>query len=200
MKALLIFVSALLLQQTAFAKKGELPDKADYIVPTTPELVPYSRFKIKIIAPYLGDVTKSIAYVFPPELTGMENYEVRLQRVGATNTWESPELTAVCTEYDKTFSCNVYVKKITPPIVEEAAVQKSAFLQLAQARGCGGSAVALNQMASSEFTGTFIDESALTGFLKNKGLNDQEFNMQLAVAKTFACSEPIGGILSYEFK
>lgn len=198
MKTLLILLSLVLLQQPAFAEKDKLPDEADYVVPTTPELVPYSRFKIKIVAPYTGDFTNSISYIFPAELTGVENQEVRFQRVGASNTWDSPEMTAVCTEYSKTFSCNVNVKKVEEPIVTESNVQKSAFFQLAQARGCGGGVISFN--ARSEFTGTFIDEAMLTGFLKNKGVSDQQFDAQMSVAKAFACSEPIGGILSYEFK
>ncbi len=196
MKALLVLVSILLVEQTAFAKKGELPEEADYIVPTSPELVPYSRFKLKIDAPYTGDSSKSITYVFPAELTGVENYTITLSRVGDSNTWESPELTAVCVESGTLFSCNVYVKKAAPPLAQESSVIKSRAFQFAQSRNCGGSFLAM----SSEFSGTFIDESAVTGFLKNKGLSEPEFQAQLGVAKAFACSEPIGGILSYEFK
>lgn len=200
MKVLLVFLSVVLLQQTALAKKGDLPEEADYMVPTSPEMVPYSRFKLKIETPYLGDATKSISYVFPAELTGVANYKITLNRVGDTNTWESPEVTAVCTESGELFSCNIYVKKAAPAVIEQQFITKFNAFQLAQARGCGAQMMALNAQPDTEFDGTFINATNVTNFLSGKGLSDQDFQLQLGVAKAFACSEPIGGVLSYEFK
>lgn len=197
MKTTLLLVSILLLQQTAFAK-GEIPDEADYVVPTTAELVAYSRFKIKIQKPYLGDVTDTIAYTFPAELTGVENQVVTLTRIGKTNNWESPEMTAACTESEDLFSCNIYLKKQIEPAAENInfpfhaplafPVVKANNMIFGKANKCGSAMVM-----------SFIDPQNVEDFLIASGMTGDLLDMKLSVAKSFRCSEP-AGILSYEFK
>jgi hypothetical protein len=196
MKTVLLFVSVIFLQQTVFAK-GSIPDNADYVVPTPAELVEHSRFKVKIEKPYVGDASDTISYMFPAELTGVENQVITLKRIGKTNNWESPEMTAACTESDDVFSCNMYIIKQTEPIVEKINFPFASSLDLsvlksnktfAKAHKCGA------VMAMS-----FIDPQNVQNFLNTAGFSGDILDKKLAVSNSFACSEP-AGILSYEFK
>lgn len=200
MKVILVFLSALLLQQTAFAKKGDIPSEADYVVPTTPDLVPYSRFKVKIQQAYSGDTSDTIAYEFPADLTGIEGQIITLKRIPNTNEWEAPEMTASCTESNELFSCNIYLVKTEEPISDEASFQsvpflnntiaKSSIFAKANFSGCGGSVQTMS---------SFVKEENVSKFLTGSGFKGDVFDKKMSVAKAFACSEP-AGILSYEFK
>lgn len=197
MKTLTLFLFTALFLQNAFAKKGEIPTEADYVVPTPKELVAHSRFKIKIQLPYEGSSTQTISYTFPPELTGIVDHVITLKRVGTSNDWESPEMTAACTESDEVFSCNIYlVKKIVEPVIEQNKVIQNSF-QLLAARGCGANSIAFNNFSPSMTS--FIDQANVEAFLKGSGFTGDVLSAKMAVARSFVCSEP-AGILSYEFK
>lgn len=110
-----IFLLFLLLANQGFAK-GAPETQADYIVPVAANLVPYSRFKVDIVKPYIGDATKEISYIFPKELTGDPALQVNMKLVSMdTNLnlseWDSPEMSATCTADDERVTCNMYVKK-----------------------------------------------------------------------------------------
>lgn len=103
----LIFVSAI-----SFARGGAPETEADYIVPTPPEYVPYSRFKVKIVDRFEGPQTQKISYIFPEFLIGEADRLITFTRIpGTENSWTSPELDAHCTVTDDDFSCNIYVHK-----------------------------------------------------------------------------------------
>jgi hypothetical protein len=188
------------------AKDGKIPTEADYVVPTTADLVKFSRFKIKISVPYEGQSTSVISYVFPPELTGTPNKVVTLTRDSFDkNTWSSDEMTASCTESGELFSCNIYLKKEVAPIVVPENVIKNAFTSLTQSQfQCGGksslafASAGIKNVNNSFFTSAFIDSANVENFLKDSGVTGEELTQRMAVAQAFACSEP-AGFLSYEF-
>lgn len=144
---------------------------AEYIVPTPPELVPYSRFLVKIVAPYHGPNTQEISYEFPPELTGEPGKVIRLTPDVSQNlVWKSPEMIAACTTLHEIFSCNVHLEK--------ANIQS------------------LSSRAPVAASG--LDKQRALDFLKNQGLSTEEFNNRSAVLDHFHGGEP-AGILTYEF-
>lgn len=170
----------------AVAKGGNhVPQFADYIVPTTPELVPHSRFKVRINAPYQGDTTQLISYTFPLELTGEPGLTVNLKKVAGTdNNWESPEMKAYCTTLEDTFSCNLHFVKTQT--AKPAFFKSAALGSFTTQAACANSSVAL------------IDMMNVKAFLEKSGSTGVQLEQKLAVVQSFKCSEP-AGILSYEF-
>lgn len=112
MKKTTLTILIILFNLSAFARGGGPETEADYIVPTPPEFVPYSRFKVKIVESFKGPETQRISYVFPEFLVGQADRVVSLTRIpGTENSWTSPELNAHCTVTGDEFSCNIYVNK-----------------------------------------------------------------------------------------
>ncbi len=112
MKILILSLLICIFSNTVFAKNGEPDSKAIYIVPTLPEYVEYSRFEVKIIKPYMGDYTQTIAYVFPEILTGDPNLVLEFKRIpGTKNNWENDQMLAHCTTLGDSFSCNISFKR-----------------------------------------------------------------------------------------
>ena len=95
-----------------FAKGPE--STAHYVVPVEePELVPYSRFEVEIIKPYMSEGTELISYKLPELLVGVKGgQQVNLTRIPESlNSWKSDEITAHCTDINEFFSCNIHVNK-----------------------------------------------------------------------------------------
>lgn len=114
MKNLFILVLVLSFSTQLLARGGKPDTKADYIVPTPSEFIPYSRFKVKIVDRFEGDHTQKISYIFPEFLVGEAERVISLLRVpGTKNSWTSPELDAHCVLIRDDFSCNIYGKKNT---------------------------------------------------------------------------------------
>jgi hypothetical protein len=112
MKKLIHTLILLTLSLSASARGGTPDTEADYIVPTTPEFVSFSRFKVTIVDRFEGPHTQKISYVFPEFLVGEENRVFTLNRIpGTENSWSGDELDAHCTLNGDDFSCNIYVKK-----------------------------------------------------------------------------------------
>ncbi len=168
MRIILFSIMSLLCFANSSYAKGPV-EWAEYIVPTPPELVQYSRFLVKINAPYRGQGTQEISYTFPEELTGVADQAIVLQPSPTQpNFWESPEMTASCTILDDIFSCNMYLKKST----------------------------AVSPLFAT--SSTLFDKNRAREFLKNKGLSAEEFEKRSAVLDHFHGGEP-AGILTYEF-
>jgi|GEM_PF-6695555 len=112
MKKINLLVLALFISPFLFARGGGPDTEADYIVPTAPEFVPFSRFKVKIVDRFEGPQTQKISYIFPEFLVGEPDKVVSLKRIpGTENSWTGPELDAHCTLNGDDFSCNIYVHK-----------------------------------------------------------------------------------------
>lgn len=112
MKKFIILTISLIISQTLFARGGAPETEADYIVPTSPEFVPFSRFKVKIVDRFEGPHTQKISYIFPEFLVGEADRVMTLTRIpGTENSWTGPELDAHCTVTGDDFSCNIYVHK-----------------------------------------------------------------------------------------
>lgn len=194
-----IFITLLVVHLQSSASGNTAPDTADYTVPTTAELVPYSRFKVKIVNPYSGDDSQTISYIFPADLTGIENQTITLKRIAGTNNWESPEMTASCVESGELFSCNIYLTK-KQSAIKTASTKNFAAHAFASsfAKGCNNNALALS-MNSTDSSRLFFNPDDVETFLKKSGFEGDVLTKKLAVARAFSCSEP-AGILSYEFQ
>lgn len=97
---------------STFARRGQPETEADYIVPTAPQYVAFSRFKVQIIDRFEGPQTQKISYIFPEFLVGKKDQLITLTRITNTeNSWTSPQIDASCTVFDGDFSCNIRVKK-----------------------------------------------------------------------------------------
>jgi hypothetical protein len=113
MKNLIKIFLCLAILPTTFARRGAPETEADYIVPTPPEYVAFSRFKVKIVDRFEGDHTQKISYIFPEFLVGEADRVITFKRVPNTkNSWTSPELNAECAVFGDEFSCNIYVNKM----------------------------------------------------------------------------------------
>lgn len=107
-----ILLSVLLISFTSQARRGAPETEANYIVPTPPEFLPFSRFKVEIVDRFEGPQTQKISYVFPEFLVGEANRVITLTRIPNTeNSWTAPEMNAFCTVFDGEFSCNIVLKK-----------------------------------------------------------------------------------------
>lgn len=108
----IIFLLSIVLSLSCFARGGGPDTEADYIVPTPPEYMPYSRFKVDIVDRFEGAHTQKISYIFPEFLVGEANRVVEFSRIpGTDNSWSSPEMEAHCFVFGDEFSCNIIVKK-----------------------------------------------------------------------------------------
>ena len=154
-------------------------DFAEYIVPTPPELVGYSRFEVGIVKSYSGQSSTEISYIFPKLLTGDPALVVKFQRTGTesgpTTHWDSDVMEAVCTDNGKRISCNIYLKK-----APEFAT-KTAF-----------------GFTQAQFLTPLLNSSGAIDFINKSGLSPEAQAAQLAVLDKFMSSEP-GGILSYDY-
>jgi hypothetical protein len=167
----------------SFAKGADTT--AEYIVPTSPDLVPYSRFQVEIVKPYTGDASTEISYIFPKELTGDPALQVNFKLVemdaeNKVSRWDAKEMTAVCTDNGEDVKCNMYLKKITPMF------RQSRMLQLAN-------------LNFSSLRGTpVLDATKAVDFIKNSGFSKDVMDAKLSVLDKFLSSEP-AGILSYSY-
>ena len=136
MKKLIQLTLIVIFSLSTFARSGKVDSEASYIVPTVPELVPHSRFKIKIIDGYKGPETQRISYVFPEQLIGEANKVISFTRIKNTmNSWTSPELNAHCTADEYDFSCNIYINKANElnPLTVEQSISNLQLLNLPEA-------------------------------------------------------------------
>ncbi len=108
----LFFVGFILNLNAVYAKD------ALYIVPTDPDLVAFSRFKMKIVTPYESPQTQKIAYEFPEILAGQKNKVIEFTKVpGTENNWQANEAQALCSTEAQIFYCNIHLNKtLTAPI------------------------------------------------------------------------------------
>lgn len=108
------FLAFSLISSLSALARGGAPDtEADYIVPTPPEFVPFSRFKVKIVDRFEGDHTQKISYIFPEFLVGEADRVISLKRIPNTkNSWEGLQAKAHCTVQGDDFSCNIILKKL----------------------------------------------------------------------------------------
>ncbi len=186
----LIALLSVLNPKRSSADNLNLPDHAEYTVPTTADLVEHSRFKIEILKPYTGQSSSAISYVFPAELVGLENHIVNFTRVGNTNEWESPEMTASCMEIDNLFSCNIYLVK--KPLPEATTLPLNSFVDMFSQN------LSTASFSCSDNLHSFVNPNNVIQFLSASGFEGDVFDKKLAVAQAFSCSEP-AGILFYEF-
>ncbi len=172
-KTIWVLILSFITSSLVHARGGGPDTEGDYIVPSPPHLVPYSRFKVQIVDRYQGPDTQKISYIFPEILTGEPARVVSLTRIPNTvNSWTSPELDAHCVVVDNDFSCNIYVHTSTTSSKSNAP--------------CGGT---LSQKALSM-------NDAIAN-LPRLGLSDVEVTAYSEVVQSFFCGEP-GGILFYD--
>ncbi len=177
MKTSLTLFTLLVFCSFVHARRGEPETEADYIVPTAPQYVAYSRFKVKIVDRFEGPETQKISYIFPEFLVGEAYRVITFKRIkGTENSWTSPELDAQCAVVGDEFTCNIY---------------GSNFLQGNQKNsGCIISAKELGTESS------FSRERALN-HLPNLNLSAAEFKGLSGVINSFFCQEP-RGFLTYD--
>lgn len=188
MKLGFYFLPVILFISNPTLAKGETDSDtfAEYTVPTSADLIDFSRFHVKINQPYIGDASNTLSYTFPEELTGNPPLTVNLKRIpGTKNSWESPELTAHCTTVDDWFSCNIYLNKSVPK-----ANKSMSLVDL-----FNGAAITKTPLASST---PFINKQKVIDFLTQNAVSAQSLQQQIDVLDQFLSSEP-AGILSYEF-
>lgn len=159
---------------------------AIYIVPTPPELVPYSRFEVPIVQSYSA-TSKEISYIFPKELTGDPALQVDFQLIEMdqqtkASRWDSPWMEALCTDDGETVNCNIYVKKVPMKRLQTFA------------RGLGLAQLGLESRAVTPL----INSAKAIDFINNSGLTADVIDAKLKVLDKFLSSEP-GGILSYDY-
>ena len=135
MKNLMILILSLITITSVFARRGQPETEADYIVPTPPQFVEFSRFKVKIVDRFEGPQTQKISYIFPEFLVGQADRLIAFTRVPNTkNSWTSPELNAHCAVVGDEFTCNIYVNKKQPTLNDlEDKNQMSELLTAQQA-------------------------------------------------------------------
>jgi hypothetical protein len=164
------------------------PDSvATYIVPTSPELVPYSRFAVQIVQSYSAD-SKAISYIFPKELTGEPALQVDFRWVESdlqtkVSHWDSEPMEALCTDDGETVNCNIYVKKVPMKRMQTFA------------RGLEFSDLSLGARSMVPL----INASKAVDFINKSGLPKDVIDAKLKVLDQFLSSEP-GGILTYDYK
>lgn len=113
MKKLTLILLSLFIPLTSFARGGGPDTHAEYIVPTEPQFVKYSRFQVEIVDRFEGPHTTKISYIFPEFLIGEANRVISFERIPNTeNSWTSPELNAHCAHLGEEFTCNIYVNKL----------------------------------------------------------------------------------------
>lgn len=176
--------------QSAFAKNNAPETEALYIVPTAPEFIEYSRFKIKIVKPYIDEQTQVIAYVFPEVLVGEADRIIEFQKVSGTlNQWDSPDAQAFCTITDDIFSCNIVLKKKISRLLNY--VFRQAFAQNNS----------LDIKDSSIVSGIVnsIHRDKSLDHLEKMNLTAQDLQAFEHVVHSFFSNEP-AGILSYEIR
>lgn len=177
------FLILSLFSALSFAKGADTT--AVYIVPTSPELVPYSRFEVEIVKPYTGESSSEISYIFPKELTGDPALQVNFKLVemdaeNKVSRWDAKEMTAVCTDNGEDVKCNMYLKKV-PSLVRQTNMFQFANFNLSQFRAT-----------------PILDSTKAVDFIKNSGLSKDVMNAKLSVLDQFLSSEP-AGILSYSY-
>ncbi len=177
----------LLVAQVAWSSEGQDVNyksssfDAVYIVPTSPELVEYSRLKMKVLEAYDGDRTQVLTYIFPEILVGEKNKVIRLFRIPNTeNSWKSEELTAHCTTVARQFSCNVYLNK-----EEDDGISFSSMIDLLIPRAHGQASLGL-------------DLNRSLSHLTTLGLSPIQEAQFSRVIEDFFSGEP-AGIFSYHF-
>ncbi len=109
MTKIIIISMTIIFSNLAQARRGQPETQADYIVPTPPQYVAFSRFKVEIVDRFSGPETQKISYIFPEFLVGEANLVISFSRIpGTENSWTSPELDAQCAVVDDEFTCNIY--------------------------------------------------------------------------------------------
>ncbi|MBY0385774.1 hypothetical protein K2X05_11515 [bacterium] len=167
----------------SFAKGADTT--ATYIVPTSPELVPYSRFEVEIVKPYTGETSSEISYIFPKELTGDPALQVNFKLIemdedSKVSRWDAKEMTAVCTDNGEDVKCNMYLKK-SPSIIQQSRMFQFANFDLSQFRAT-----------------PILDSTKAVDFIKKSGFSKDVMDAKLSVLDKFLSSEP-AGILSYSY-
>ncbi|MCR9205700.1 MAG: N-terminal C2 domain-containing protein [Halobacteriovoraceae bacterium] len=116
----ILFLVFCTLMTSTFARRGQPDTEADYIVPTPPQFVAFSRFQVKIVDRFEGPHTQKISYIFPEFIVGQPDKLITLNRVPNTkNSWTSPEINAHCAVIGDEFSCNIYVNKKQPSLEDK---------------------------------------------------------------------------------
>lgn len=160
--------------EIAEARRSGPETEAVYTVPTSPEFVPYSRFVIDIVEPFVGEQTQIISYRFPEILVGEPSRLIELTRVeGTENSWTSDVMDCHCTIVDgDNFSCNVYLK--TAPASEARAL-----------------------VGLAAETGLSLEKSL--SHLETMPLSETEKIAYRGVVRSFFSGEP-AGIFTYEIR
>lgn len=162
---------------STLAKRGAPETEADYIVPTPPQFMAYSRFKVKIVDRFQGPETQKISYIFPEFLVGEADRVITFYRIpGTENSWTSPELDAHCAVFGDEFTCNIY--------------GSSSVQSFQKNNGCG--ATVLKNVATPDFS----RERSLN-HLPRLNLSQEEFDGMAGVINSFFCQEP-RGFLTYD--
>ncbi len=177
----------------AQAKGPKTVDKGFYIVPTSPELVSYSRFDIKIVEAFKGPSTQKISYVFPEILVGAKDQLVEFTRIPQTeNSWISDSMRAECTVNDDMFSCNIYLIEPDEPSPQARpnASPKALWIDWIIPKAFAN----LNSQ-----THTPLDLNRSLAHLQSLNLTPEELLSYQVIVNDFFSGEP-AGILFYEFQ
>ncbi len=173
----------------AQAKGPKTVDKGFYIVPTSPELVSYSRFDIKIVNAFKGPSTQKISYVFPEILVGANDQLVEFTRIPQTeNSWISDSMRAECTVNDDMFSCNIYLIEPGEPKQQASTQDQSIDWIIPKAFAN------LNPQ-----THTPLDLNRSLAHLQSLNLTPEQLLSYQIIVNDFFSGEP-AGILFYEFQ
>ncbi len=165
------------------SRGGGADVEGEYIVPTKPEFVAYSRFKVQIVEGYKGPDTQRISYIFPEFLVGSANKVISFEKVqGSENSWISPELTAHCATLGEEFTCNIYVNKSQTSILNK--------------NSCSGTSLAKNNTINPRIE---FGADVSIRHLDSMNLGQDELIGYTGVIQSFFCNEP-AGFLTYDFE
>ena len=178
MKKKAIIILLTLVSPFTYPRGGGLDTEAEYIVPTAPEFIAFSRFKVGIVDRFRGPETTKISYIFPEFLVGEVDRVISFTRIPNTeNSWTSPDLDAHCAVIGDEFTCNIYGR---------GATQSTKVLTT-----CGPT-VALKAINTEG-----ISRTKSLMHLNEMNLSEQQFNGFSGVINSFFCQEP-RGFLSYD--
>lgn len=178
MKKITMITLMTLLSPLAFSRGGGLDTEAEYIVPTAPEFIAYSRFNVKIVDRFTGPETTKISYIFPEFLVGEADKVISFTRIPDTeNSWTSPELDAHCAVVGDEFTCNIYGHGATPNQKMASSCGAASFLKNVTSQG--------------------ISRERSLNHLANMNLTQEQVHGFSGVINSFYCQEP-RGFLTYD--